>query len=89
MALLAHQGGWDELLLTAGLVLAMLGVSRLRRRGARKPTPPTPRSAPSPTANSCAFCAAPLAPEDVRCPSCGFRTGEASREPDPGGSHPR
>jgi hypothetical protein len=65
--MLAHQGGWDELLLTAGLVLAMLGVSRLRRRGA------TSRSHP----DACAYCGEALEPGAVRCPSCGFRIGEA------------
>lgn len=67
--LLAHQGGWDELLLSAGLVLAMLGVSRMRgRRGAEgSPAPqPPPRSA-------CAYCGAALAEDEIRCPSCGFR----------------
>jgi hypothetical protein len=77
MALLAHQGGWDELLLAAGFVLAMLGVSRLRRRAAgKRPTSP-PRSV-SP-ADACAYCGAPLSPDALRCPSCGFRTGEAGR----------
>jgi hypothetical protein len=64
--LLAHQGGWDELLLTAGLVLAVLGVSRLRRRSAKTP----PHSMPE---DVCAYCGAALEPDDVRCPSCWFR----------------
>jgi hypothetical protein len=67
--MLAHQGGWDELLLTAGLVLGMLGVSKLRRRratpGHRQPD------------DVCAFRGKALEPKAVRCPSCGFRTGEA------------
>jgi hypothetical protein len=64
--LLAHQGGWDELLLTAGLVLAVLGVSRFRRRSAK--TPPDP-----PPVDVCAYCGAALEPDEIRCPSCGFR----------------
>jgi ribosomal protein L32 len=67
--MLAHQGGWDELLLTAGLVLAVLGVSKLRRRRA------TPRR--SQPDDVCAYCGKALEPNAVRCPSCGFRTGEA------------
>ncbi|MDQ4107305.1 MAG: hypothetical protein M3138_00665 [Actinomycetota bacterium] len=68
-AILAHQGGWDELLLTAGLVLAVLGVSMLRRRRA------TPRQRQPDEV--CPYCGNALEPEAVRCPSCGFRTGGA------------
>jgi hypothetical protein len=70
--LLAHQGGWDEILLTVVLVLAMLGLSRWRRRN-RTPSdagPPGPASG----GNVCAYCGTSLTPDDVRCPSCGFRT---------------
>jgi hypothetical protein len=78
MAMLAHQGGWDEILLTVGLVLGMLGVSRLRRRGTRTQTGSQPPP-PPPTTDRCAYCGAELAPADVRCSSCGFRNGEAAR----------
>lgn len=73
--LLAHQGGWDEILLTVGLVLGMLGLSRWRRR----PRPPSDQT-PTPTleANVCAYCGTSLTPDDVRCPACGFRTRAAS-----------
>lgn len=87
MALLAHQGGWDELLLTAALVLAILGVSRLRRRAADSTPspPPAPSShppAPSPAPKDvCAYCGAALAPAEVRCSACGFRRGEAAPGP--------
>jgi hypothetical protein len=70
--LLAHQGGWDEILLTVGLVLGMLGLSRWRRRN-RTPS----EAAPAPPAsgeNVCAYCGTSLTPGYVRCPSCGFRT---------------
>jgi hypothetical protein len=70
-ALLAHQGGWDELLLTAGLVLAMLAVSRFRRR---MPLPP-PQTQPD---DVCAYCGAALEPDDTLCPSCGFRKRETA-----------
>ncbi|MGH2679383.1 MAG: hypothetical protein ACRDG8_02690 [Actinomycetota bacterium] len=69
--LLAHQGGWDELLLAAVLVLAMLGVSRLRRRasatGSAQEGPPAD--------DTCAYCGAAMSLTRVRCPSCGFRRG--------------
>jgi hypothetical protein len=67
---LAHQGGWDELLLTAGLVLAVLAISRFRRRATRTPRPALPE-------NACEYCGAALEPGEARCPSCGFRKSEA------------
>jgi hypothetical protein len=72
MAMLAHQGGWDELLLTFALILGLLGVSRLWRRSARSPRASQPPSTPG--IDLCAYCGAELAPEAVRCSSCGFRT---------------
>jgi hypothetical protein len=78
IAPLAHQGGWDEILLTAGLVLALLAVSRLRRRRSAGGTD-DPRTPPRvPAADACAYCGATLAPDDVRCPACGFRRGEVA-----------
>jgi hypothetical protein len=74
--LLAHQGGWDEMLLTAALVLGMLGLSRWRRRSARPPDESSPASQAS-EAPVCAYCGGSLTPADVRCPSCGFRTPAA------------
>jgi hypothetical protein len=70
--LLAHQGGWDEILLTVGLVLGMLGLSRWRRR-TRTPSDATPTPTLTSGADVCAYCGASLTPDDVRCPSCGFR----------------
>ena len=64
--LLAHQGGWDEMLLAAGLVLAMLGVSRFRRRSTRTRRPAQPDDA-------CEYCGAALTSGEARCPSCGYR----------------
>jgi hypothetical protein len=71
--LLAHQGGWDEMLLTAVLVLGMLGMSRWRRRSGRT----RDESSPTSDAPVCAYCGGPLTPTDSRCPSCGFRTPAA------------
>jgi hypothetical protein len=75
-ALLAHQGGWDEILLPVGLVLGMLGLSRWRRR-TRTPSDAAPPE-PVPGENVCAYCGTSLAPDDERCPSCGFRTRAGS-----------
>lgn len=68
--MLAHQGGWDEMLLTAGLLLGMLAVSRFRRR-----TPTPPQTQPD---DVCAYCGTSLEPDDIRCPSCGFRKREGA-----------
>ena len=64
--LLAHQGGWDEMLLTAGLVLGMLAISRYRRGKASRRPPAAPE-------HLCEYCGAALDPSEERCPSCGFR----------------
>lgn len=70
--LLAHQGGWDEMLLSAVLVLGMLAFSRLRRR----------REAAAPRDEQpdiCAYCGAPLGSGVLRCPACGFKViGQAT-----------
>ncbi|HEX5936614.1 MAG TPA: hypothetical protein VFZ75_02820 [Actinomycetota bacterium] len=68
--MLAHQGGWDELLIAGAVVLVLLGISRLRRRRAKPPPHEVPESV-------CAFCGAALDPSETRCPSCGFRRSEA------------
>jgi ribosomal protein L32 len=75
-ALLAHQGGWDEILLTVGLVLGMLGLSRWRRRSRIQSDPTS--ALPASGGNVCAYCGASLTPGDLRCPSCGFRTRAGS-----------
>ncbi|MEX2048773.1 MAG: hypothetical protein WEB90_04280 [Gemmatimonadota bacterium] len=69
--LLAHQGGWDEMLLAAGLVLGMLAISRFRRRTSSR----TPRPLP---VDACEYCGAALEPDEVRCPACGFRKPETA-----------
>jgi hypothetical protein len=70
---LAHQGGWDEMLLSAVLVLGMLGYSRLRRR---REGSPRPSSGPS---DVCTYCDMKLREGEPRCPSCGFRTDRPER----------
>ncbi len=65
--ILAHQGGWDELLLAAVLVLVIMGVSRVRRRGPERTSPA------SLDPGGCAYCGAPIQAGDRRCPACGFR----------------
>jgi hypothetical protein len=79
--LLAHQGGWDEMLLAAALVLLMLGVSRWRRRGtAGRPARGVEIAAPEPPdPDACSYCGDALEPEAERCPSCGFRVRRSTR----------
>jgi hypothetical protein len=64
---LAHQGGWDEIILPALVVLGLLWFSRMRRR--REP----PETADAGTTTICRYCGTAL-PEDARrCAVCGFR----------------
>jgi hypothetical protein len=64
--MLAHQGGWDEMLVAAGLVLAVMGLGRLRRRR-------DARTGGSPPPDRCPYCGEALPEQASRCPSCGFR----------------
>lgn len=68
--MLAHQG-WDELLIAGVVTLVLLGISRLRQR--RMHPPPSERRD-----DVCSYCGAALDPSETRCPSCGFRRGEAA-----------
>jgi len=68
---LAHQGGWDEMMVAAGLVLAVMGIGRLRcRRDARREGSPPAASAAS---DPCPYCGEAVPEHAWRCPSCGFR----------------
>jgi hypothetical protein len=70
--MIAHQGGWDELLLPALVVALVLAVPMIRRRRrAAGPTRPEPRVERDPDA--CAYCGAAVHEADQRCPACGFR----------------
>lgn len=67
--LLAHQGGWDEILLPTLAVLAMIGLMRYRHRRST-----TRRDAGGMDADgTCGYCGAELPSGVRRCPSCGFR----------------
>jgi hypothetical protein len=64
--LVAHQGGWDELLIAAGaILLVVLPRMVLERRRTRLAT--------EPETGPCAYCSTTLGPELRRCPTCGFR----------------
>jgi hypothetical protein len=60
--MIAHQGGWDEVLLPALVVLTLVASTLWRRR----------RSAPT-EAGRCEYCGEEIAGGQLRCPSCGFR----------------
>lgn len=72
--LLAHAGGWDELLLAAGIVLAFLGASAWRGRRRRQAPGEAGRAAARP--GFCPYCEAALPSGAGRCPACGFRVPE-------------
>lgn len=64
--MLAHQGGWDEIILPAAVLLVVFGVPSLlrrRRAGGRERT----------AGGVCAYCGATLDAEARRCSACGFR----------------
>jgi hypothetical protein len=54
LVLLAHQGGWDEMLMVLGPILAIVWLLRLARRRVERNGPPAqpdvPHSGPPPTA---------------------------------------
>jgi hypothetical protein len=51
-ALLAHQGGWDEILLILGPILVVVGLLRLLNKRVERNTPAAPGSDEStPTAS--------------------------------------
>jgi hypothetical protein len=67
--LVAHQGGWDELLIIAGagLVILVAVLPRIREERRREARAAEPASGP------CAYCDAMIEAELRRCPACGFR----------------
>jgi hypothetical protein len=69
---LAHQGGWDEILLPAIVVLGLLWYSRARRRRERSDAADEGTSEGGTTA-ACRYCGAALPEDASRCPACGFR----------------
>lgn len=70
--MVAHAGGWDELLIMVGAIalVVLLG----KRRGPR----PSRYDGPGP----CAYCGESLSADQARCPSCGFKA--IRLEPDRG-----
>jgi hypothetical protein len=64
--MLAHQGGWDELLLPMAVVaIVFLAPSLLRHRRAAAEARTIP--------GTCAYCGEPFGAGARRCSSCGFR----------------
>jgi hypothetical protein len=64
---LAHAGGWDELLIALGAVLLFVLF-----RSTRAPREDQPSTGP------CLYCGHHLGPDVERCPECGFRALRAS-----------
>jgi len=65
MRLLAHQGGWDEVLLPAILLLLFLGLAsarRGRRSGSHRAASP-----------DCLYCGKRFEAGESRCRECGLR----------------
>jgi len=70
--LLAHAGGWDELLVAALVALWFAGRGFLRRR--REAPARSRRGAAGPARRGpCAYCGGMLQETDRRCRRCGFR----------------
>jgi DNA-directed RNA polymerase subunit RPC12/RpoP len=59
---IAHAGGWDELLIAAGAVLLFLLF-----RSTKSPREEQPTTGP------CLYCGRELGPDVERCPDCGFK----------------
>ncbi len=47
MTVLAHQGGWDEMLLVIGPILAIIGLLRLAKKRSAGQPPATPGRSPA------------------------------------------
>jgi hypothetical protein len=70
VAVMAHAGGWDEILILVA-ILAFLGYGLLRKRPEDESDEEAGRGRPGPT--TCAYCDARVPPGEARCPTCGFR----------------
>jgi hypothetical protein len=62
MNVVAHQGGWDEILIPVAIVLLVFAYGTRNRNAGDQAD-----------AGPCAYCAHPLEAGDARCPECGFR----------------
>jgi hypothetical protein len=70
VAVMAHAGGWDEILIPVA-ILAFLGYWLLRKRPEDEPEGEAGRARRGPT--TCAYCDAGVPAGEGRCPTCGFR----------------
>jgi hypothetical protein len=70
-AVVAHAGGWDEILIPVA-ILAYLGYWLIRKRPGEESDEERKRSRPE-SSTSCAYCDARVPAGDDRCPTCGFR----------------
>jgi hypothetical protein len=66
MSVLAHAGGWDELLLGAAAVILLLMLRPRRRVDGNEPAD-----------GPCLYCGLDLPAGFERCPRCGFRARRA------------
>jgi len=48
LGMLAHQGGWDEILLVLGPILVIAGLLKLAKKRVDAAAPPAPTAAPTP-----------------------------------------
>jgi len=48
MGLLAHQGGWDEILLVLGPILVIAGLLKLAKKRVEAAAPPAPKAGSRP-----------------------------------------
>jgi hypothetical protein len=61
--MIAHQGGWDEIWLPAGMILlAVIYAIRRRKRGGGQTD-----------SSHCLYCGRDLPPDAERCDACGFK----------------
>jgi hypothetical protein len=65
---IAHAGGWDELLVLLATGLLVFAV--MRRAGRRGPAGEDELGPEEPI---CQYCGQTLGPEETRCPSCGLK----------------
>jgi hypothetical protein len=72
--MVAHAGGWDELLIIVGSVLVLVVPKLIRNHRTRA-------AATEPDSGPCLYCGRPLGPGAKRCPGCGFRARRARSEP--------
>ncbi len=71
--MLAHAGGWDEILVVLALVAAAYVYGRIAQRRSRDEDEPESEPKGEPAAASCRYCGARVETEVTRCPSCGLR----------------